>query len=159
MVRAVWPGTVPEPGTGDGRGWPLGRLAALAEGSPEAEVCGLLVSLGEEVSPWPMRNVAAAPATAFELDPRELLAALRRLDREGGELLAVYHSHLAGGADLSTRDLAGALAGGSPVLPGVAQLVVALEQGRADRIGVHRWSGTRFVASEPWSRSVNTPLG
>jgi proteasome lid subunit RPN8/RPN11 len=150
---------VSEIAAGGGLGWPLERLAALAEGSPESEVCGLLIGLAGAVTPWPMRNVAGAPATAFELDPLELLAALRRLDREGGELLAVYHSHLAGGADLSTRDLAGALADGSPVLPGVAQLVVALERGRADRIKVHRWSGARFVASEPWSRTVNTPLG
>ena len=52
-----------------------------------------------------MQNVAPAPATAFELAPTELLAALRRLDGERGELVAVYHSHLAGGAGLSTRDL------------------------------------------------------
>jgi proteasome lid subunit RPN8/RPN11 len=104
-------------------------------------------------------NVAAAPATAFELDPGQLLAALRRLDREGGELLAVFHSHLAGGANLSPRDLAGALAGGSPLLPGVAQVVVALERGRADLIRVHRWIGSEYASSEPWSRSVNTPLG
>jgi proteasome lid subunit RPN8/RPN11 len=128
----------------------LARLAALAEGSPTEEVCGLLVRLAGEVTPWPVRNVATAPATAYELDPRELLAALRRLDREGGDLLAVFHSHLAGGADLSPRDLAGALAGGSPILPGVAQLVVAMEQGRANRIRVHRWSGSEYQASEPW---------
>jgi proteasome lid subunit RPN8/RPN11 len=140
-------------------GWPLVRLAALAEGSPAEEICGLLVRLPGEVTPWPVRNVAAAPATAFELDPQELLAALRRLDREGGELLAVYHSHPAGGADLSPRDLAGALVDGSPLLPGVAQLVVALGQGRAERIRIHRWRGAEYVASEPWSRSVNTPLG
>jgi proteasome lid subunit RPN8/RPN11 len=131
-------------------GWPLERLAALAEGSPAEEICGLVVRMAGEVTPWPVRNVAAAPATAFELDHRELLAALQRLDREGGELIAVFHSHLAGGANLSPRDLSGALAGGSPLLPGVAQLVVALERGRADRIRVHRWSGSGYVASDPW---------
>jgi proteasome lid subunit RPN8/RPN11 len=140
-------------------GWPLERLAALAEGSPAEEICGLLVRLAGEVTAWPVGNVAAAPATAFELDPGQLLAALRRLDREGGELLAVFHSHLAGGANLSPRDLAGALAGGSPLLPGVAQVVVALERGRADLIRVHRWIGSEYASSEPWSRSVNTPLG
>jgi proteasome lid subunit RPN8/RPN11 len=135
-----------------GAGWPLERLVALAEGSPAEEVCGLLVREASEVRAWPMRNVARAPANAFELDPRDLLSALRRLDGEGGELVAVYHSHLRGGADLSPRDLAGALAGGSPVLPGVAQLVVALERGRAVRVRLHRWSGAGYAASDPWSR-------
>ena len=41
---------------------------------------------------------------------------------------------------------------GAPVLPGVAQLVVALEQGRATSLKVHRWTGSGFEASEPWSR-------
>jgi len=138
--------------TESGGGWPLARLAALAEGSPGEEVCGLLVRTGGVVEPWPMRNVAPAPATAFELAPAELLAALRRLDGERGELVAVYHSHLAGGAGLSTRDLSGALAGGAPILPGVAQVVVALEGGRACRILVHRWAGSAFTAAEAWSR-------
>ena len=133
-------------------GWPLARLVALAEGSPTEEVCGLLVRVGGTIAPWPAHNVAAEPATAFELAPRDLLAALRRLDVELGELVAVYHSHLAGGADLSARDLAGALADGAPVLPGVAHLVVALEQGRATGLKVHRWTGSGFEASEPWSR-------
>ena len=135
-----------------GPAWPLARLAALAEASPGAEVCGLLVRIGEGIEPWPLGNVAPAPATAFELAPLELLAALRRLDLERAELMAVYHSHLAGGADLSARDLAGALADGTPILPGVAQVVVALEGGRARRIRVHRWTGAGFAAAEPWSR-------
>ena len=108
--------------------------------------------MGGTLAPWPAHNVAAEPATAFELAPRDLLAALRRRDVELGELVAVYHSHLAGGADLSARDLASALADGAPVLPGVAQLVVALEQGRATSLKVHRWTGSGFEASEPWSR-------
>ena len=124
----------------------------LAEGSPREEACGLLVRVGGVVEPWPTKNVAPAPATAFELAPAELLAALRRIDRERGRLVAVYHSHLAGGAGLSSRDLAGALAGGAPILPGVAQVVVALEGGRACQIMVHRWAGSAFTAAEAWSR-------
>jgi proteasome lid subunit RPN8/RPN11 len=133
-------------------GWPLPRLVALAEGSPAAEVCGLLVRVGERVEPWPMDNAAADPARAFALAPRDLLAALRRLDAEGGQLVAVYHSHLAGGADLSARDLAGAVVEGRPLLPGAAQLVVALDRGRAASVRVHRWTGSAFEASELWSR-------
>lgn len=133
-------------------GWPLARLVGLAEGSPGEEVCGLLVRAGGVVDCWPVRNVAAAPTTAFELAPLELLAALRRLDLEGAELVAVYHSHLAGGAELSPRDLAGALVDGAPVLPGAAQLVLGLEGGRVTQVRVHRWTGSGFGSIEAWSR-------
>ncbi len=136
-----------------GAGWPGERLVALAEGSPAAEVCGLLVSgAGGEVEPWPITNASATPATAFELEPRELLGALRRLEAAGGRLVAVYHSHLAGGADLSPRDLAGALVDGTPVLPGAAQVVVALEGGQARRVRAHRWTGQGFEPVDLWWR-------
>lgn len=131
--------------------WPLARLVALAEGAPDAEVCGLLVvGAGSEVEAWPVANVAATPATAFELDPGEVLAALRRLDQSEGRLVAVYHSHLAGGADLSARDLAGALAGDGPALPGVAQVVVALQAGQVRSIRAHRWGGRGFEPADLW---------
>jgi desampylase len=136
-----------------GAGWPLERLVALAEGSPAAEVCGLLVSgAGREVEPWPVTNVSATPAIGFELEPREVLVALRRLEEGGGRLVAVYHSHLAGGADLSPRDLAGALVDGAPVLPGVAQVVVALEGGRVKRVRAHQWTDQGFEPVDLWWR-------
>ena len=141
------------PGPGPAHGWPLARLVALAEDSPDAEVCGLLVrGRRGETEAWPVANVAGHPATAFELEPRALLRVLRELDGSGGQLVGVYHSHLAGGADLSARDLAGALADGAPILAGAAQLVVALEAGLATVIKIHRWSGREFEPSELWRR-------
>lgn len=134
-----------------GAGWPLPRLVALAEAAPAEEVCGLLVrSPGGEVAAWPIANASPTPATAFELEPNGLLLAMQRLDETGGEVVAIYHSHLAGGAGLSTRDLDGALAGGAPFLGGVAQLVVALEGGRVTAIRAHRWTGHAFEASDVW---------
>jgi proteasome lid subunit RPN8/RPN11 len=133
--------------------WPVDRLVEMAEASPAAEICGLLVGgAGGEVVPWPFANVAATPATTFRFGPRELLGALRRLEKSGDRVVAVYHSHLAGGADLSVRDLAAALVDGAPVLPGAAQLVVALEGGAARSVRAHRWSGRRFEPVDLWWR-------
>jgi proteasome lid subunit RPN8/RPN11 len=126
----------------------LDRLVALAEGSPAAEVCGLLVERGAEVEAWPLTNVATSPGTAFEVAPRELLQALRRIEGTGDRLIAIFHSHLSGGADLSRRDLEGALAGEGPLWPGVAQLVVALEGGRVSRVRAHRWNGEAFEPTD-----------
>jgi proteasome lid subunit RPN8/RPN11 len=136
-----------------GAGWPLARLVTMAESSTAAEICGLLVGgEGGRVEPWPITNASATPASAFELAPGEVLLAMRWLDERGGRLLAVYHSHLAGGADLSARDLAGALVGGVPVLPGASLVVVALEGGRARSVRAHRWTGRRFEPVDLWWR-------
>jgi proteasome lid subunit RPN8/RPN11 len=128
------------------------HLARLAEAAPDQEICGLVVSGADGAAEaWPLPNRAADPRRGFALGPGELLRALRRLDEEGRRLLAVYHSHPAGGAELSGRDLAGALAGGEPVLGGVAQVVVALEGGRAAIVRAHRWLGKRYRGADLWT--------
>jgi len=129
------------------------RLAALAEAEPDREICGL-VEAGPGGAPrlLPLANLAADPAIAFELAPGDVLAAVRRVEREGGALLAVYHSHLWGGAGLSARDLDQALCQGQPLLPGVDQVIVALRDGRSERVCRHRWDGGRYRASDLWRR-------
>ena len=127
------------------------RLAALAEAEPHREICGL-VEVGPDGTPRvvPLANRAAEPDAAFALDPGDVLAALRRADGGGGAVLAVYHSHPRGGAGLSARDLDQALADGKPLLPGVGQVVVALLDGRAERVRWHRWEGGRYRPSDLW---------
>ena len=61
------------------------------------ECCGLLLGIKQSgdclvVSRVALTNVLAS-ATEFESDPAEMLAAHRRMRREGLEMLAVYHSH------------------------------------------------------------------
>jgi proteasome lid subunit RPN8/RPN11 len=126
-------------------------LAALAEADPGREVCGLVVSSPEGAEPWLMANHAPAPERAFAIDPGELLGALRRLEAEGRVLLAVFHSHPKGGPDLSRRDLDQALVDGEPLLQGVAQIVVEVDQGRARRVRAHRWGSNHFEGVDLWT--------
>ena len=136
------------------------RLVALAEADGAREVCGLVVArsgraegapVSGRLEVWPMPNGAADPARGYLIPPEALLRAMTRLDEEGLGLVAVYHSHPRGGANLSTSDLEVALAGGEPVLPGVAQIVVALEEGRAVRVRAHRFLDGRFDGADLWS--------
>jgi proteasome lid subunit RPN8/RPN11 len=127
-------------------------LVALAEADPGREVCGLIVAGSDGLAvAWSLPNRAAVPAQAFELAPEAMLAALRRIDAEGTALLAVFHSHPDGGADLSRRDLELALADGEPLLQGVAQVVVSMSSGRALLVRVHRWSDHQFGGSTIWT--------
>jgi proteasome lid subunit RPN8/RPN11 len=113
------------------------RLAALAEGDPEREVCGFVVADSRGVhAVLPARNVAAAAGESYEIDPGTHLALARRLRAEGGRIVAVYHSHVNGPARLSATDLASALDGGVPVLPGVDQVVIGMDHGKVQEVQV-----------------------
>lgn len=118
----------------------LERIAALAEGAPDEEVCGLVVRRGTDLEVWPARNAAADPREAFEIAMPELLAALSRIDAEGLALVALYHSHPRGGPALSARDLDALAPGGVPLHPGAVLVVAALERGRVGRLRLHSWS-------------------
>ena len=90
----------------------LDEIVRLAAGSRD-EVCGLLLGTADRIdAALPCRNVAADPATAFEIDPAQLIAAHRAARRGGAQVLGCYHSHPSGDARPSRRDAAGAEANG-----------------------------------------------
>lgn len=114
----------------------------LASALPD-EGCAVLVGREDRVRVVPMQNAQAAnhardPAafprtarTAFSFDARAWLAILREADRAGERVLAIAHSHPEGGSGFSAEDRRQAAPDGQPLLPGVAQLVIAFEGGRA----------------------------
>lgn len=72
------------------------------------EACGLLLGWQSGVVRriQPCTNRAADPATTFEIDPAELIAALRA-EREGREVvIGYYHSHPSGDPRPSATDIA-----------------------------------------------------
>lgn len=70
------------------------------------ECCGLLLGHrdGHVDAAVPCANIAADPATRFELDPAALLAAHRAARAGGPKLLGHYHSHPNGRAGPSPCD-------------------------------------------------------
>lgn len=83
----------------------LTRLRALAQATPDREVCGLLLGCGSEVRDVrPAANVAAAPQTHFEIDPATLIAAHRAARSGGPQVIGCYHSHPEGRARPSAED-------------------------------------------------------
>jgi proteasome lid subunit RPN8/RPN11 len=88
------------------------RLVAEAMASPREEICGLLFGTADRIdAARPTRNVASDRTTGFEIDPAALLAA-HRAGRSGGRApIGHYHSHPAGPARPSPRDLAAAAPG------------------------------------------------
>ncbi len=85
---------------------------------------------------------------AFWIDEAELLGALRSAEERGEELRIVYHSHVDTPAYLSHTDLQGALTpDGSLLWPGVAQLVVSVQEDGVHEAALFDWDseGGRFL--------------
>jgi proteasome lid subunit RPN8/RPN11 len=91
----------------------LAEVQRRAAASPDVEVCGLLFGSAERIDALqPCRNIAAEPATSFEIDPAALVAAYRAERSGGPRIVGCYHSHPSGDARPSQRDADAAEPGG-----------------------------------------------
>jgi proteasome lid subunit RPN8/RPN11 len=79
------------------------------------------------------------------MDPKEQLRVHRDLDAWGGEIAAVWHSHVETGAYFSAKDRADAIVDGAPAVPGADYLVLGVRGGRVTEVRRYRWDGKDFV--------------
>ncbi len=80
-------------------------IATCVRALPD-EGCGLLVGRGERVEDVVASPNVAASARVYEIDSRVLLATDRRCEREGSDLMGVFHSHTHSEAYPSPTDVA-----------------------------------------------------
>lgn len=125
------------------------QIARHALDDAPHEACGLIGGLNGRASViTPAPNVASQPDTHYEVDPATLVATLTSFERNGLDLIGIYHSHPNHPPAPSASDLALAL------YPDTAYLIVSLQRGepelaawtlthgRAERIHLH-------IAEEP----------
>ena len=85
----------------------LFALQAHAHGEPEHERCGLLAGCkGVITRVLHASNIAADPATNYEIAPAELFQLMREIRGAGLQLLGIYHSHPHGANEPSRTDIA-----------------------------------------------------
>lgn len=95
-------------------------LSALREVYP-LEGCGLLAGRkGKVMQLYPVDNILGS-SVAFEMDPRQQLAAMIAFEEVGWELTAIYHSHPQGPQKPSPTDVARAY------YPDALHLIVSFE--------------------------------
>jgi len=135
----------------------VARLAALCEADPEREVCGFLVRRDGALHVVPIGNAADRyhaldperfPRTSrdsYLMDPKEQLRVHRELESWGGEIAAVWHSHVEVGAYFSAKDRADAAVDGKPVVPGAEYLVLGVRGGRVTEVKRYRWEDGDFA--------------
>ncbi len=137
----------------------VARLVALCEADPAREACGFVVRRGGALHVVSVANVAdryhAADPAAFPrtsrdsylMDPKEQLRIHRELDGWGGEIVAVWHSHVEVGAYFSEKDRADAVVDGVQAVPGAESLVLGVRGGRVTEVRRYRLEGAAFVES------------
>jgi proteasome lid subunit RPN8/RPN11 len=135
----------------------LARTSALCEADPEREVCGFVLRRGGALDVVQVPNVAdryhaqdpaAFPRTSREsylMDPRTQLRIHEELAASGGEIVAVWHSHVEVGAYFSEKDRADAVVDGVQLLPGAEYLVFGVRGGRVSEVKRFRFEGGDFV--------------
>ena len=138
----------------------LARLVALCEADPERETCGFVVRRSGALEVVPVANVAdryhtADPARfprtsrdSYLMDPRAQLRVMQSLEAEGGEVVAVWHSHIEVGAYFSEKDRADALVEGMPLLPGAEYLVLGVRAGRVTEARRYQYEDGAFAESD-----------
>ncbi len=138
----------------------VARLVALCEEDPSREACGFVVRRDGALHVVPIQNAADRyheadptrfPRTSREsylMDPGEQLRVLRELEAWGGEIAAVWHSHVEVGAYFSEKDRADALVDGVQTVPGAEYLVLGVRGGRVTEVRRYRLDGGAFVESE-----------
>lgn len=82
------------------------RILALAQSSPDREICGLVSEANNhELRCIPVTNVAEQPKRLFTMDPAQQIDAMRQMREQGETLFAIYHSHPTGPAEPSATDI------------------------------------------------------
>jgi [CysO sulfur-carrier protein]-S-L-cysteine hydrolase len=85
----------------------LHQLIAQARRDAPNETCGIIAGKDERATKiLPLKNVDLEPRVRYNADPLELLHALREIEDNDWEHLAIYHSHPASPAYPSPTDIA-----------------------------------------------------
>ena len=135
----------------------VARIAGLCQADPEREVCGFLVRRQGELKVVPVANAADRyhavdpvrfPRTSrdsYLMEPKEQLRVHRELAESGGEIAAIWHSHVEVGAYFSDKDRADAVFEGQPTVPGAEYLVLSVRGGRVTEVKRFGWDGKGYA--------------
>jgi [CysO sulfur-carrier protein]-S-L-cysteine hydrolase len=107
----------------------LHQIIEHARRDPLVECCGLVAGRENQITrAYPAKNVAADPATRYEVAPRELVDLTRQIREDGLDVMGIYHSHPNAIEVPSETDVAAA------EYPGVAYFIVSHASDRQPQV-------------------------
>ncbi len=84
----------------------INQLMTHAQSDDKKEVCGFIASRhGLPVKIYPIANIATPAEKLFEMEPRALIDAIKKMRQLDEEIFAIYHSHPSSPAAPSKRDI------------------------------------------------------
>jgi proteasome lid subunit RPN8/RPN11 len=106
------------------------------------ECCGLLAGKGHKVlRVYPARNALKSPIR-YSLDPKELYQLLQEIERQGWELLGIYHSHTHTQAHPSATDIE------LGFWPDALYFIISLQDPKAPQVRAFYIRGGRVTEEE-----------
>ncbi len=119
------------------------------------EACGFLAGRAERAQlVFPVENALKSP-TAYRMEPRGQLRAMLDIERQGLEIVAIYHSHPKGPALPSATDLAEATYPDTRYLICAPDPINAMWGGRAFLLR----AGQAMEVPILWTRAESTQAG
>jgi len=78
---------------------------------------------------------------AYRMDDMQVMRIQQATEKEGGQMVAIYHSHIDVDAYFSEEDQNAAMFFGEPAYPGVVYPVIPVKDGQVDEVGrkVFQW--------------------
>ena len=150
----------------------LAQICRQAQAGYPEEIFGLVIGRRDVAQTFrirPMTNranrepvvgpdgVPRDARTAYMMDAREYLTVQDEMDRDGLEMLMIYHSHPDHDANFSQTDRQWALmTDGEPLWPGVTYLVLSVRAGRTVEASSFGWDPTTRDFTR---RRVDLPAG
>ena len=72
----------------------VNQVLTHAQQHEHSESCGLISATnGIPIHYYAVKNIAADPATRFEMEPAQQIAAMKHMREHGEDLFAIVHSH------------------------------------------------------------------
>jgi len=98
------------------------RMVAHVRKAYPLEACGILAGTDAKASEIYQIDNILRSATAYEMDPGQQLMAMLAIERQGFDLLAIYHSHPYGPPTPSATDVSKAF------YPESLQIIISLQE-------------------------------
>jgi proteasome lid subunit RPN8/RPN11 len=133
------------------------EIVARCEADPQREVCGFVVRIGGALAVREIENVAdryhaldplhfpRSSRDSYLMDAKAQLQVHREVAERGGEIVAVWHSHVEVGAYFSAKDRKDAVVEGIQQVPGAQYLVFGVRAGAVTEAKLYEWINGDFL--------------
>jgi proteasome lid subunit RPN8/RPN11 len=83
------------------------HIIRLLSKKDDIEICGFLLGTKSPHIIFPVENISKHPETEFYMDPHDILVAHKLAENLGLQVLGIFHTHVYGSPEPSSKDREG----------------------------------------------------